>query len=775
MRPLSQTIKFAFGHVRRLLPYLSFCTLVSVLYFFGAFWPVDRVLIDTSFKLFQTPASGRLVLIDFDPRSLEELEVWPWPRSIHAETISKLINSGVVEIGYDVDFSSRTTPSEDQRLADVLSESKTAVILPAFRQRASTLDGPMMMKNTSPLRLFSEHVQTGSVMFRPAFDGLIRELELSMPAANGDLLAMSALLAGPAALKDQSFYVDYGIDIATVPRFSVIDLLQDRVPVSALLGKKVIVGAAATELGDQHAVPVYNRLFGIEVQALAFESMVQGRTLDAIGPTSLIIVLILMTVVIGSRLEPLRWQESSIIGGTMIVSLAIGGIVLQGLSSFIVPMTPVIVLIMCIVGYATYRDLWTLASLVFRQRMNLIHQGAFIREILDNSFDGVVVTDSEGIIVAHNQSAKRLLQATESSLIGTMFNEYLPDSEAAKITAPGLKETEQSLSQKEAIIAELVSDAGVGRFLEIQHGQFSRHVSKTNKSERRDIDRIFNTYTFRDVTVRVNREVLQQAEAQRVIDESRAKSEVMATMSHELRTPLNAILGFSEVMKMQTLGDIGKQYRSYADNIYTSGRHLLGLIDHILDVACIDTGRFSLDEQPFDVGRMLEQCVHMLAASDDGGAHDIRLNIGDDLKWMYGDERLIKQCVINLLSNSIHYTPSGGQINVIGRLDARRDFVIEVDDTGVGMDSTQLEHVRKPFYRVGGAKTSYAKGNVGLGLSLVDAYIRVHDGRLEISSQPGRGTTVRLILPNKRIVEAEPPEPATVESGGNVVGFKKPN
>ena len=362
------------------------------------------------------PATGRLVLVEMDPRSLEEIGVWPWPRSIHARIIDRLMAAGVSEIGYDVDFSSRSTPEQDRALAAAIARASGKIILPAFRQRSSAQGADLHTHDTQPLADFMKSAQLGNVVFRPSVDGLIRGMSVVVPWKGGDVPAMSALLAGPAAFTQGGFLLDFGIDINSVPRYALVDVLEGRVPPSALKGKKVLVGAAATELGDQHAVPVYGRLHGIELQALAFESLVQGRALHSPRPEAIIIGLLLISLMVGNRLELLRWQTSAAIGGAAAGGFIAFVLLLQILMPIIVPPTAVVLLVASFILFSAYRDLWANAILIFRQRMNLMHQRAFIEEVMENSFDGLVVTNSYGEIVVHNDAARALLSHPDAPI-----------------------------------------------------------------------------------------------------------------------------------------------------------------------------------------------------------------------------------------------------------------------------------------------------------------------------------------------------------------------
>lgn len=766
----------------RHLPYAVIFLVVAALHATGALWPIDRLFNDAGFALSKRPATNHLVLVEMDPHALEKIGVWPWPRSVHARLLDRLIDAGVSEIGYDVDFSSRSTPAEDKALADALKRARDKVILPAFRQRPNARHSGLNTHDTLPLPAFLKHVQLGNVVFRPATDGLIRQMSVTIPWRGGAVPAMSALLAGPAAFNIEAFNIDFAIDVTTIPRYSLIDVLERRVPDNALKGKKILVGAAATELGDQHAVPVYGRLHGIELQALAFESLVQGRALQTARPEVVIIGLLLITLMLGARLEILRWQTSAVIGGVLATGYVVFVLMLQTILPVVLPATAILLLVGSFVLFSAYRDLWANAILIFRQRMNLIHQRAFIHEVLENSFDGLVVTDSNGLIVAHNDAARVLLRTGDGELTGRALNEFLPANK--EFLFPGMvkDDVDTETASRTPIVIRFNPHYDPEYYLEFMPGRFRRQVSHRVQAERRQTDRIFHTYTFRDVTERANHEIADRLEKEHALEQSRAKSEVLASMSHELRTPLNAILGFSEIMKNEILGPLTANYRSYADGVYESGKHLLNLIDEMLDVARIDGGQFTLNETLFDVGQTLTRCMRIAEGWRDTRNRFISLELAEDLPQMMGSARLVTQCVINTLSNAIKYSGESDAVTLKARMSNEGDLVIEVVDTGIGIDPDQIEFVTKPFYRAGGVSTRAATDSVGLGLSLVDAYVRVHGGRLEIFSQPGLGTNVRMTFPAARLFTADdaapedapepPPGPDDSPRDDNVIDFR---
>jgi signal transduction histidine kinase len=226
---------------------------------------------------------------------------------------------------------------------------------------------------------------------------------------------------------------------------------------------------------------------------------------------------------------------------------------------------------------------------------------------------------------------------------------------------------------------------------------------------------------------------------------NRHKDEFLASMSHELRTPLNAVIGFSEVLIERMFGDVNEKQEEYLHDILASGRHLLSLINDILDLAKIEAGRMELELEDFDVAQAIDNAVVLVRerATRKGLTLDTRLD--HHLGSLRGDQRKVKQVLLNLLSNAVKFTPEGGRIEVRAqRLDGHVE--VAVTDTGIGIAPEDLEAVFEEFRQVG---TDYAKKHegTGLGLTLSRKFVELHGGRIWVKSQPGQGSTFAFTLP----------------------------
>jgi signal transduction histidine kinase len=235
---------------------------------------------------------------------------------------------------------------------------------------------------------------------------------------------------------------------------------------------------------------------------------------------------------------------------------------------------------------------------------------------------------------------------------------------------------------------------------------------------------------------------------------SRLKSRFVASMGHELRTPLNAIIGFSEAVKSKVFGPLGSaKYDDYATTIHGSGKHLLAVVDDILDMARIEGGKAVLHETVFSLRAALSNCAQLIAPEAERHGQLFAARMPDGLPALRGDEAKIKQIVLNLLANAVRYTPRGGRVGLSAEQRADGSIVIAVTDNGIGIPATELQSVFEPFRQVDNEKVRQS-GGLGLGLNIAKSFAELHEAALWLESEPGRGTVACLALPGARLVHA---------------------
>jgi len=226
---------------------------------------------------------------------------------------------------------------------------------------------------------------------------------------------------------------------------------------------------------------------------------------------------------------------------------------------------------------------------------------------------------------------------------------------------------------------------------------------------------------------------------------NRAKSEFLANMSHELRTPLNGILGASQILQAQIFGDLGdERYVEYANDMHIAGEHLLGVIGKILDISQIDSGTLEFHARPVNLMELIKTCVQLVTEAANTNGVSITTDIDQNTPLLMADETRLKQALLNLLSNSIKFTHNGS-VRVSLNLEEGA-LITMVTDTGKGIRAEDLERVLTPFEQARkGSDTAH--DGIGLGLPLAKAFTELHGGKLELQSEIGKGTSVRLVFP----------------------------
>ena len=249
-----------------------------------------------------------------------------------------------------------------------------------------------------------------------------------------------------------------------------------------------------------------------------------------------------------------------------------------------------------------------------------------------------------------------------------------------------------------------------------------------------------------DITDLKNRE-RALLEAKEVAESAnRAKSEFLANISHELRTPLNAIIGFSELIVAETLGPIARPYREYMQDVLNSGRHLLEVINDILDLAKAEAGRLDLNEEALELKGVVDGVLRLMRERAMRNGLTLTADVSAKLPPLRADPRKLRQILLNLISNALKFTPAGGSVTVTAEREPGGDLVLRVTDTGIGIAPEDIAIALKPFGQVDGTLSRKYEGT-GLGLPLTRAMVELHGGSIRIESEIDRGTSVLVRLP----------------------------
>ena len=384
-----------------------------------------------------------------------------------------------------------------------------------------------------------------------------------------------------------------------------------------------------------------------------------------------------------------------------------------------------------------------------------------VREILNIKGDKVVAVRPQSTIaevigiLACERIGSVLVTSDDGTLMGIISERDL---------AYGFCQYEGALPKKRA--GELMTRSvvtcrpqhGIDDVMKLMNSHGIRHLPVVDDGELVGIVSARDVMKSRMALLETNIEAMKRAEQEllRAKEDAeianRAKSEFLANMSHELRTPLNAILGFSGIVQNESFGPIGNpKYREYITDIHESGRHLLALVDDLLDFSRIEARRHKLDEEQIDVPKVIRSCLTLMKERAQEGGVKIVSEVPEELPALFADKRNIKQILTNLLSNAVKFTSSGGGVTVRAWVHADDGYVFQVADTGIGIALDDIPKALSPFAQVDGSLNRKYEG-AGLGLPLAKSLVELHGGSLDLQSQVGVGTTVTVRFPAERIV-----------------------
>jgi len=375
-----------------------------------------------------------------------------------------------------------------------------------------------------------------------------------------------------------------------------------------------------------------------------------------------------------------------------------------------------------------------------RREQELAEKTALLRATLDNMAQGLLVIDAFCAIKMWNNRMIELLEMPPELVgVGRSIEPLLRVMASEGVYGSGPVDTLvarrlEELRRAEPPVVEMVRR---GRILE------HRRTLMPDGGV---------LFTYTDITDRKRVEVdLRRAKDEAELA-SRSKTEFLANMSHELRTPLNAIIGFSDILTGQIFGPLSDaRYVDYARDIRDSGLHLLTLINDVLDIAKVEFGKVELLEETVDIVAVIESCLRLVRERAQTAGIQLEQALPPALPYLLGDGRRLKQILLNLLSNSVKFTPGDGRVTVSASHDAD-GFRLTVEDTGIGIAADDLETALRPFGQIDSRLARKYQGT-GLGLPLARSMAELHGGRLELRSAPGEGTRATLWLPPSRVLD----------------------
>ncbi len=400
--------------------------------------------------------------------------------------------------------------------------------------------------------------------------------------------------------------------------------------------------------------------------------------------------------------------------------------------------------------------------------------------ILDAVSDSVVITDIDGEIVDWTAPAAEMFGYDKKEVLGqTTDFLYRPDELEAFTETVAKSLRREGHWTGDNVFVRKDGTEGISRTVILafrdQDGDHMAtvHVFRDMTKRRlgaaalKDVHNTLETWIrqrtsqLRSTNKKLELEIAERKQAEAAVSAAkreaelanRAKSDFLANMSHELRTPLNAIVGFAEVLSNELFGPIGNaKYRDYAMDINASGRHLLDLINDILDLSKIESGSIELNEETFDVRPVIRSCMTLMAERARSGNVAVHVETRDGQQpGLFADKRMVRQILVNLISNAIKFTPPGGKVSVKA-WHGRDGYLLQIVDSGVGIAPEDIPKAMARFGQIDGKLARRHEGS-GLGLPLAGSLVDLHGGTLDIESELDVGTTVTVRFPTERVIE----------------------
>lgn len=402
-----------------------------------------------------------------------------------------------------------------------------------------------------------------------------------------------------------------------------------------------------------------------------------------------------------------------------------------------------------------------------------------LSNLIETSNDIVLITDSAGQINIVNERAVKMLGYTREELRGRTIESFVTDG--------SWEDVQKELERKSALSGyEITVADSEGREFDVRinaavikerDGTTSGSIFVLRSlKEERNLKRALEdkTRALEELNENLEKKVIERTEELKKINReleraNQLKGRFIANMSHELRTPLNSIIGFSDILLEKTFGDINETQERYIRNIYSSGNHLLELINNVLDIAKIEAGRYEMTYETFLVENAIDEVINIMKSLAENKSIDIKVSIDEGISSITADRVKLKQVLYNLLSNAIKFTPEGGmvgvdvykEINVEGRYPWAMpglEFVkFSIWDTGIGISPEDNEKIFDEFEQ---ANSTFSRkyGGAGLGLALTKKLVELHGGNITVESIPGEGSTFSFLIPVTSPVESKAPE-----------------
>ncbi len=741
----------------------ALCAAIAV---FDGFEFLELKLLDLRYRWLDRAPSGDVVIVAIDPDSLAQRGVWPWPREDHAALLERLATAGARQVAFDIDFSSRSTPAGDAALATALAAHGANVVLPVFRQRAGLgVDGARLVE-TAPRPEFARHAQVASINVRPDADGIVRRVAYAEAWPSGTIPSLAAWLARVPAPAPSEYYVDFGIRAEAFARLSYADVLAGAFDAVAVRGKTVLVGATAVELGDHITVPRLATLPGVYVEALAYETLIQGRAIARVSPFVSAVIALLLALVLGPKFATWRWPNGLAGVGVVTVGSVGGAVAVQAIAPVALDVVPWIAAAAASYGVGLVRAIDRQANRLVADAVEAGYRRATTRAIVEQSFDAIVALSDVGKVEAFNPAAERIFGYAAADTIGWDATILFPDAIDGSVGGGAVRFLQSLGATTGKRRVEARAQRADGEVFAVELAIGRAQVSTTGLPVRSArLQKDVYICTLRDITdqkaaaakiqrlnqrlsnrVVKSRRELRSAHAELLRNERLATlGRFVATVSHELRNPLGTIQSSVQTIARSLAGDaLRAPLERIRRNIARCDRIIAELLDFTRDP--------NLEIEPTTVDAWVTDVLGELATPETV-AIDWLPGAGDCvLKF---DRERMRRALVNVIENAVQAV----QARVEGGTAPDRPFLriattvaanrleIAIGDSGAGIDAARLPHLFEPLY-------STKEFGVGLGLTIARQALRLHRGDVVIHSVSGAGTEVTLWLPLVDVQEA---------------------
>lgn len=428
---------------------------------------------------------------------------------------------------------------------------------------------------------------------------------------------------------------------------------------------------------------------------------------------------------------------------------------------------PVVFVPAVVLAYALIREKLHRERDIFVKEMALRHKDILLRTVFENTYDSIFVVSDQFTVIYVNDAALGLFGRNRDDVIGRPVDDLCPQIEAGdamREISYYLRIAKLEKAQIGPHPSALLRQRGPACPIELTVSAVCL-ANSNSPFERRRNERFLYVCNFWDAGVRKKLEFLSKVGYGDDVIAHRSMAEFVATMSHELRTPLNAIIGFAELLDGSMFGELTEKQQEYVGDISASANHLLKIINDILDISKVESGKAQLQEEEVNVAETIESCVKLVERRAEQSRISLRAFIDPEPRGLFVDKRKIKQVLINLLSNAVKFTRPGGAVEVEAKLQGDGSYTIAVSDTGIGMRAKDIAIALAPFGQVESGLDRKYEGT-GLGLPLAQSLTEAHGGYLTVKSRHNIGTTVTVFLPSHRVCEPRSQIADTLEKVG---------